>query len=142
MATRPPDHPSPLGGESKSTRILIDLLVGGCVRISSVCLGRNDSVYAPLPDERAPAEIEKLLGELRQRLAGDCRRGLAPEGAMAALSAELCAIRRRSEGSCSAQMTAHSPSCPANPPKARYLQIGLGVRTLFRSLSRVWGGKQ
>lgn len=68
MATRPPDRPSPLGCESKSTRISIELLKDGRVRISAICSGQPDAVYAPLPDVRAPAEIEMLLGELRQRM--------------------------------------------------------------------------
>ena len=50
--------------------IKIDLLPDGRVRISSVCMDRPDSSYAPLAEERAPAEVEKLLGELRQRLKG------------------------------------------------------------------------
>ena len=48
--------------------IKIDLLPDGRVRISSVCMDRPDSSYAPLAEERAPAEVEKLLGELRSQL--------------------------------------------------------------------------
>ena len=75
--------------------IKIDLLPDGRVRISSVCMDRPDSSYAPLAEERAPAEVEKLLGELRVRLQSDVaaasRRGLAPESVFAALGAERAA---------------------------------------------------
>lgn len=54
--------------------IKIDLLPDGRVRISSVCMEKPDSSYAPLPDKRAPAEVEKLLGELRRRLQGLSRK--------------------------------------------------------------------
>ena len=71
MATRPQDPVPPFErGGSNFTRITIDLLPDGQVRIGSVCCGRFDSSYAPMPEQRAPAEVHKLLGELRQRLAG------------------------------------------------------------------------
>lgn len=50
--------------------ISIALQSDGRVRITSTCWGRFDSSYVPLPDERCPEEVEKLLGELRRRLAG------------------------------------------------------------------------
>lgn len=73
MATRPPDRPAPLErgpNTNKLTRITIDLLPDGHVRIMSVCLGRRDAVYSPVPDARAPQEVQKLLAELRQQLGG------------------------------------------------------------------------
>lgn len=70
MATRPHDQPSPLEGESKPGRITIDLLSDGRARIVSTCLGKPDSSYAPLSDERLPSEIGKLMAELRARLSG------------------------------------------------------------------------
>lgn len=70
MATRPPDHPSPVECGSKLTRVTLDLLPDGRVRIMSVCLGQRDAVYAPVPDARAPQEVQKLLAELRQQLGG------------------------------------------------------------------------
>ena len=48
--------------------IRIALLPDGRVRVSSTCLGRPDSSYAPQPQDRAPAEVSKLLAELRERL--------------------------------------------------------------------------
>lgn len=59
---------------SELATIKIDLLPDGRVRISSACLDRPDSSYAPLAEERAPAEVEKLLGELRRRLQGVSRK--------------------------------------------------------------------
>ena len=67
MATRPPDRPPSFErgpNANKLTRITIDLLPDGRVRIMSVCLGRRDAVYAPVPDARAPQEVQKLLAEL------------------------------------------------------------------------------
>lgn len=55
-------------------RIAIDLLPDGRARLSSTCAGRFDSLYAPLPDQRVPSEVQKLLGELRERLAGATRK--------------------------------------------------------------------
>jgi hypothetical protein len=51
-------------------QIVIAVLPDGTYRMSSTCWGRFDSSCIPLPDERAPAEVGKLLGELRRRLAG------------------------------------------------------------------------
>lgn len=48
--------------------IAIEVLPGGCVRMESTCGGRPDSRYAPLDDQRAPQEVQRLLGELRERL--------------------------------------------------------------------------
>lgn len=53
-------------GELASVRISV--LADGRVEISSTCADVPDSSYMPMPDERAPAEIAKLLAELRQRL--------------------------------------------------------------------------
>lgn len=50
--------------------IAIDVLPCGRIRLSSTCMGGPDSSYMPLPDERGPAEVERLLAELRQRLEG------------------------------------------------------------------------
>lgn len=47
---------------------VIDVLPDGKVRIRSTCMGRFDSSYAPLDDQRAPQEVQRLLGELRERL--------------------------------------------------------------------------
>lgn len=47
---------------------VIDVLPDGKVRIRSTCMGRFDSSYAPLDDHRAPQEVQRLLGELRERL--------------------------------------------------------------------------
>lgn len=47
---------------------VIDVLPDGRVRIRSTCMGRFDSSYAPLDDQRAPQEVQRLLGELRERL--------------------------------------------------------------------------
>lgn len=70
MATRPPDHPSPVACDSKLARVTLDLLPDGRVRIMSVCLGLRDAVYSPLPDARAAQEVQKLLAELRLQLGG------------------------------------------------------------------------
>lgn len=70
MATRPPDFPSPVERDSRLTRITLDLLPDGSVRITSVCLGQRDAVYAPVSDARAPHEVEQLVAELRQKVAG------------------------------------------------------------------------
>lgn len=57
--------------EDKSlAHISVDLLPDGRVRILSTCMGRPDASYAPLPDGRLPHEMERLLAELRGRLAG------------------------------------------------------------------------
>lgn len=55
---------------SALAEIRVALLPDGRVRVSSTCLGRPDSSYAPQPQECAPAEVQKLLIELRQRLPG------------------------------------------------------------------------
>lgn len=48
--------------------IAIKVLADGRVRMSSTCGGRPDSLYAPLDDQRAPQEVRRLLGELRERV--------------------------------------------------------------------------
>lgn len=48
--------------------ITLEVLPEGNVRLSSTCLGRFDSSYAPMPDLRAATEVLKLLWELRGRL--------------------------------------------------------------------------
>ncbi len=53
--------------------ITLELLPEGKVRIASTCFGRFDSSYAPMPDQRVASEVQKLLGELRERLAGVTR---------------------------------------------------------------------
>lgn len=73
MATRPPDLLPPFErgpNANKLTRITIDLFPDGHVRIMSVCLGQRDAMYSPVPDARAPQEVQKLLAELRQQLGG------------------------------------------------------------------------
>lgn len=55
---------------SATASIRIDVLPDGCVRMSATCQGRFDSLYAPLADGVVPREVEKLLAELRQTLAG------------------------------------------------------------------------
>lgn len=52
-----------------SASIAIDVLPDGRVLISSTCQGRPDSRYAPLDDQQAPQELQRLLGELREQLA-------------------------------------------------------------------------
>ena len=49
--------------------IKIVLLQDGTARISSTFMGRFDSMYAPKPDANVPAEVQKLLSELRAQLA-------------------------------------------------------------------------
>lgn len=70
------------------------------------------------------------------------RRGLAPEVLMAALSVERATILRRSEESCSAPTKVHWPFRRAMCPPALSQRIDRGVSTLFRWLSRGWGGTQ
>lgn len=55
--------------DKRLAQCVIDVLPDGQVRLSSTCLGRFDSSYAPFNDQRAPQEVERLLGELRDRLA-------------------------------------------------------------------------
>ncbi len=56
--------------EQVQAHISIDVLASGRIRLSSTCKGVPDSSYTPLPDARGPAEVERLLAELRQRLEG------------------------------------------------------------------------
>lgn len=51
-------------------QIVVDVLPDGRVHITSTCAERFDSSYASMPDGRVPAEVRKLLMELRARLAG------------------------------------------------------------------------
>ncbi len=58
-------------GDTKSlAHIAIDLLPDGRARVISTCAGRPDASYAPLPDARLGAEVQALVAELRERLAG------------------------------------------------------------------------
>lgn len=50
------------------SQIVINVLPNGRVCLSSTCQGRFDSSYAPFHDQRAPQEVQRLLGELRERL--------------------------------------------------------------------------
>lgn len=50
---------------SATASIRIDVLPGGCVRMSATCQGRFDASYTPFPDEKLGKEVEKLLAELR-----------------------------------------------------------------------------
>lgn len=53
-----------------AARITIDLLPDGRGRIFSACMGRPDASYVPVPDDRLPGEVCKLVSELRERLGG------------------------------------------------------------------------
>lgn len=48
-------------------RIVIEVLPGGRVRLSSTIRGRPDSAYAPMAQERLAVEVPRLLAELRGR---------------------------------------------------------------------------
>ena len=52
------------------TRITLDVLPEGMVRITSTCMGRPDASYPPMTDGGIALEVQKLLDELRHRLAG------------------------------------------------------------------------
>lgn len=52
-------------GESTFSEITITLLPNDMVRLRSTLLGRFDSSYAPLTQERLAVELTRLLSELR-----------------------------------------------------------------------------
>ncbi|MGP1692070.1 MAG: hypothetical protein ACTS6O_06150 [Giesbergeria sp.] len=56
--------------EASLAQITIELLPVGRVRLSSTCMGLPDSSYMPLLQDRSPAEVSKLIAELRERLEG------------------------------------------------------------------------
>lgn len=49
--------------------ISITLLEGGVVCVRSTCADRFDSSYAPFADAKVGVEVQKLVAELRERLA-------------------------------------------------------------------------
>ena len=56
--------------KNQTSQIIVDLLPGGLCRIRATCMDRPDASYAPLSDARLAPEVQKLLGELRERMAG------------------------------------------------------------------------
>lgn len=58
-----------MGESGAVASIKLDLLANGRVVISSTFAGRFDSTYIPVADARAPAEVAKLLVELREKQA-------------------------------------------------------------------------
>lgn len=59
----------PVGGMDEVAAIVITVQANGHARLVSTCHGAPDSSCVPLPDYRVPAEVAKLLGELRSRVA-------------------------------------------------------------------------
>lgn len=53
--------------DDKHGRIVIEVLPGGQVRLSSTIQGRPDSAYAAMAQERLATEVPRLLAELRGR---------------------------------------------------------------------------
>ena len=49
--------------------ISITLLEGGVMFVRSTCADRFDSAYAPFSDAKVGVEVQKLVAELRERLA-------------------------------------------------------------------------
>ncbi len=91
--------------------ISIDLLPGGQVLLSSSFMGRQDSLYAPMAQERLPEELSKLLTELRQQATEVSRSRAA---CAACSSAPPTSIRR--SGQCPRAMPASW--LPASSPAA------------------------
>lgn len=59
----------PVGGLEEVAQIVITVQANGHARLVSTCLGAPDSSCVPLPDYKVPAEVGKLMGELRSRVA-------------------------------------------------------------------------